>query len=185
METTKVFGFWVYLMTDLVLFAVLFAALLVLRMDLADPSFYRDFFNLPQAFIETVILLASSFSCSLFMLEIFAKKKKKALFWLSITFILGVLFLISEFSEFARLIREGKGPSFSGYLSSFYTLVSTHGLHISIGLLWMIIAGFQIAFRSLGEENISKLFRLALFWHFLDVVWIFIFTLVYGMNYLS
>ncbi|WP_068469235.1 cytochrome o ubiquinol oxidase subunit III [Candidatus Protochlamydia phocaeensis] len=184
-EDTKVFGFWIYLMTDLIIFAVLFAAFAVLRnSNFGGPS-GRELFHLPLALAETLILLTSSFTCSLAMIAAQQKQKTPAIFWFLMTFALGMAFLFIEISEFSRLIDEGAGWQRSAFLSSFFTLVGTHGLHISIGLLWMIVAMVRIALRPLIASSLSRIFRMALFWHFLDIVWIFIFTVVYGMEYLT
>lgn len=180
----KVFGFWVYLMTDLVIFGVLFATFAVLRTSTFGGPSGRELFHLPFALMETLILLASSFTCAIAMLEVHRGQKKSAIFWFIITFALGVSFLYFEISEFSSFIGKGAGWQRSAFLSSFFTLVGTHGLHISIGLLWMIVAMVRIGVRPLVASSISRIFRMALFWHFLDFVWIFIFTVVYGMEYL-
>jgi cytochrome o ubiquinol oxidase subunit 3 len=182
---TKVFGFWIYLMTDLVIFAVLFATFFVLRNSTFGGPSGRELFHLPFALAETLILLTSSFTCALAMYAVHAEQKKAAIFWFSITFLLGVSFLTLEISEFSKFIGEGAGWRRSAFLSSFFTLVGTHGLHISIGLLWMVVAIFRIGLRELLPDSVSRILRMALFWHFLDFVWIFIFTVVYGMGHLS
>lgn len=178
----KVFGFWVYLMTDLVIFAVLFACFVVLRNNVFNGPSAKDLFELPTTLSETLILLTSSFTCAIAMYEVQKKRKANAIFWFFVTFALGVSFLSIEISEFHKLIKKNAGPSRSGFLSSYFTLVGTHGLHITFGLIWMAIASFRIALRPLLTRNVSQVFRMALFWHFLDIVWIFIFTVVYGMG---
>ncbi len=180
----KVFGFWIYLMTDLVIFAVLFAAYIVLRDSTFGGPSGRELFQLPFAFAETILLLVSSFTCSLATYSVYRKQKNRVVFWFAVTFALGASFLYLELSEFSGFIREGNSWERSAFLSSFFTLVGTHGLHISLGLLWMFVAMMTVWFRVLTESEISKIFRLALFWHFLDVVWIFIFTIVYAMGLL-
>ncbi len=183
-DDVKIFGFWLYLMTDLVIFAVLFAVYVVLRNNtFGGPSGY-ELFQLPSAFAQTLILLTSSFTCSLATFAIHRQQKKWAIFWFIITFLLGLSFLSLELKEFFEFSQEGATPQRSAFLSAFFTLVGTHGLHISIGLLWMIVALFQIGLRPLSAHHVSKIFRLAFFWHFLDVVWVFIFTVVYGMGHL-
>ncbi|MBS0653066.1 MAG: cytochrome o ubiquinol oxidase subunit III [Verrucomicrobia bacterium] len=184
-EDVKIFGFWLYLMTDLVIFAVLFATFVVMRGNTFGGPSGHDLFRLGPALAETLILLTSSFTCSLATLAIQRRQKKWVIFWLIVTFALGVSFLHIEISEFTQFISEGAGPRRSGFLSSFFTLVGTHGLHISIGLLWMLVAICRVWTRKLSAPDISRLFRLAFFWHFLDVVWIFIFTVVYGMGHLQ
>ncbi|MGC1879358.1 MAG: cytochrome o ubiquinol oxidase subunit III [Rhabdochlamydiaceae bacterium] len=178
---TKIFGFWVYLMTDLVIFAVLFATFIVLRDNTFGGPSGRELFDLPSALAETLLLLTSSFTCSLATLAVHRKQKNLAVFWFIVTFALGVSFLSIEISEFSKFIHEGADWRRSGFLSSFFTLVGTHGLHISVGLLWMIVAMSRLCFRELSPPDTSRIFRLAFFWHFLDVVWVFIFTVVYGL----
>ena len=183
-DDVKIFGFWVYLMTDLVIFAVLFATFIVLRNSTFGGPSGRDLFELPAALAETLILLTSSFTCALATLAVQKEQKKLSIFWFIVTVVLGLSFLFIEFSEFSKFIAEGAGWQRSAFLSSFFTLVGTHGFHISIGLLWMIVMIFQIGFCPFSAPNVSKIYRMALFWHFLDIVWIFIFTTVYGMGHL-
>jgi cytochrome o ubiquinol oxidase subunit 3 len=181
---TKVFGFWIYLMTDLLIFATLFATFAVLRTSTFGGPSGRELFSLPFALTETLILLTSSFTCSVAMFAVHRQQKNPAILWFAITFALGVTFLALEISEFSKFVNEGASWRRSGFLSSFFTLVGTHGLHISIGLLWMGVETFRIGLRPLVPHNVSRILRMALFWHFLDFVWIFIFTVVYGMGYL-
>lgn len=181
---TKVFGFWVYLMTDLVIFAVLFACYIVLRGNTFGGPTPRDLFHFPSVLAETLFLLTSSFTCSLGMLSVYRKQKKWAIIWFLATFIFGAAFLFIEISEFKDFIEQGASWQRSAFLSSFFTLVGTHGLHISVGLLWMAVMMVHIAIKTLSHHTISRIFRMALFWHFLDFVWIFIFTVVYGVGYL-
>lgn len=181
---TKVFGFWIYLMTDLVIFAVLFAAFIVLRTNTFGGPSGQELFSLSTAFAETMILLTSSFTCALGMLAVHRGEKRPAIFWFLLTFALGASFLFIEISEFTEFARAGNSWRRSAFLSSFFTLVGTHGLHITSGLLWMGVAMCQIALRPLTHHNVSRILRMALFWHFLDFVWIFIFTVVYGMGIL-
>lgn len=183
-EDTKVFGFWVYLMTDLVIFGVLFAAFAVLRASTFGGPSGHELFRMPSALTSTLILLTSSFTCSLGIIQVHNKEKRLALFWFVLTFLLGLSFLSLEISEFSEFVREGASWQRSAFLSSFFTLVGTHGLHISVGLLWMVIEMFRIWLRPLLAENVSRIVRMTLFWHFLDLVWIFIFTVVYGMGHL-
>lgn len=180
----KVFGFWIYLMTDLIIFAVLFAAFLVLRHSTFDGPSGRDLFHLPFVLTETLILLTSSFTCSLAMIAIQQKQRKSAIFWFSLTFILGTAFLCLEILEFSDFIHQGANWQKSAFLSSFFALVGTHGLHIFCGLIWIIAALCHLIFGTLVTHTISWIIRMALFWHFLDFVWIFIFTVVYGIGYL-
>lgn len=184
MTDAKVFGFWVYLMTDLVIFAVLFACFMVMHGNVFGGPTAKDLFHLPSVLTETLILLTSSFTCSLGMLAVHHKWKTWAIAWFAVTFFLGAAFLFIEISEFRDLVERGASWQRSAFLSSFFTLVGTHGFHIFVGLLWMVVMMFRIALRPLGEHSVSRIFRMALFWHFLDFVWIFIFTTVYGMGYL-
>lgn len=174
-----ILGFWIYLMTDLLMFAVLFAAYAVLRNNTFGGPSGADLFNLPVALTETLILLASSFTCGLATLAVWQNKPRAVMIWFAATFVLGLMFLGIELHEFSGLLAGGNGPQKSAFLSAFFTLVGTHGLHITIGLLWMAIAMVQVALRGLARTTVSKITRLALFWHFLDIVWIFIFTAVY------
>jgi len=178
----SIFGFWVYLMTDLIMFAGLFAAFAVLRNNTFGGPAGHDFFNLPFVLEETMILLTSSFSCGLMTLAANRGDKKQTFLWLAATFVLGVSFLTLELGEFSRLVAAGNGWTRSAFLSSYFALVGTHGLHIAVGLLWIAVAAVQIWIRDLTPFTASKLNRFALFWHFLDLVWIFIFTIVYLMG---
>jgi cytochrome o ubiquinol oxidase subunit 3 len=180
----KVFGFWIYLMTDLILFASLFASYIVLRDGTFNGPTGRSLFEMSLALQETLVLLTSSFTCAMGMLALYKARKKTAIFWFGLTFILGIIFLSLEISEFNNFIQRGYGPSRSAFLSSFFALVGTHGAHISAGLLWMGVEMFRILYRSLSEQNMARVFRMVIFWHFLDFVWIFIFTTVYGMSFL-
>jgi cytochrome o ubiquinol oxidase subunit 3 len=177
-----VFGLWVYLMTDLIVFGALFATYAVLRNATAGGASGKELFSMPGALTETLILLASSFTSSLAMLAVNGKNAKKAMLWFGVTFLLGLAFLGLELKEFSAFIAEGNGPQRSAFLSSFFALVGTHGLHIATGLLWMVVSMVQIKVRGLTPFITSKLERLSLFWHFLDIVWIFIFTFVYLMS---
>ena len=174
-----IFGFWIYLMTDLLVFAVLFAAYAVLGNNTFGGITIKEIFDPPYVLAETLILLTSSFTCGLAMLAVFRNQKNQTIFWFFITFLLGLSFLIMEIHEFRKLLAEGASFQTSAFLSSFFTLVGTHGLHITAGLLWIIISMLELWYRGLNPFVTSKLIRLSLFWHFLDIVWIFIFTFVY------
>ncbi len=178
-EDRALFGFWVYLMTDLLMFAVLFAVYAVLHNNTSGGETGRQLFSLHQALAETVILLTSSFTCGIAMIAARNGNKKQTLMWFGVTFLLGLSFLGLELHEFAQLIHEGHTMSTNAFLSSFFILVGTHGLHITSGLLWMGITLSYITKRGLNKHMVRKLTMLSLFWHFLDIVWIFIFTIVY------
>jgi len=178
-DNRSIFGFWVYLMTDCVLFASLFATFAVLRNSIFGGPSGSQLFNMHYVLAETLALLTSSFTCGLMFLAVRARDKKRVLMWLAVTFLLGLTFLSLELSEFARLVHDGDSWRRSGFLSGFFTLVGTHGLHISVGLLWMSVMAAQTLRRGLTNNNVRKLTMLSLFWHFLDIIWIFIFTIVY------
>lgn len=173
------FGFWVYLMTDLLMFAVLFAVYAVLRDNTMGGETGRDLFSLPLALQGTLLLLTSSFTCGIGMIAARRGQKGQTLLWFGITFILGLAFLALEMKEFTELIHEGHTLRSNAFLSSFFVLVGTHGLHIVSGLLWMAVTLGFIVKRGLNRHMVRKLGLLSLFWHFLDIVWIFIFTIVY------
>ncbi len=173
------FGFWVYLMTDLLMFTVLFAVYAVLHASTAGGPAGRELFSLPLALTETLLLLTSSFTCGLGMIAARQANKRQVLTWFSLTFILGLTFLSLELREFSQLIHDGHTLSSSAFLSAFFTLVGTHGLHIITGLLWMMIMMVFVRTRGLTTHMVRKLTLLSLYWHFLDLVWIFIFTIVY------
>lgn len=178
-DDKTVFGFWVYLMTDLLMFATLFATYAVFQGNTFGGPSARDIFNLPFALIETLILLTSSFTSGLGMLAAQKKNTKQVFLWFGITFLLGIAFLSMELTEFSHLFADGNTFQRSAFLSSFFTLVGTHGLHIATGLLWMGLMFVYIIRKGLTNSAVNKLTLLALFWHFLDIVWIFIFTIVY------
>jgi len=177
------FGFWVYLMTDLLMFAILFAVYAVLHGNTVGGPGGDELFSQPQALAETLILLTSSFTCGIGMIAARRGNKNQVLTWFGLTFLLGVAFLSLELQEFAEFIREGHTMSSNAFLSSFFVLVGTHGLHILSGLFWMFITLLYVVVRGLNRHLVRKLALLSLFWHFLDIVWIFIFTIVYLMAY--
>ena len=175
-------GFWIYLMTDLVLFATLFATFAVLRESTFGGPSGKEIFDMPFVLTETLILLTSSFTCGLAIIALHRQQKTHVLAWFGITFLLGVVFLTMELTEFRQLLHEGNGWQRSGFLSSFFALVGTHGLHILVGLLWMLVMGVQLLRRGITRHTLRRSMLLGMFWHFLDVVWIFIFTIVYLMG---
>ena len=178
-QERKMIGFWIYLMTDLVLFAALFATFAVLRGQTDGAPGGPELFDMPFVLLETMILLTSSFTVGLALLGINRGLKKQGIFWLLITFALGTAFLVLELSEFNHLIAEGLSWQRSAFLSAFFTLVGTHGLHILIGLLWLGIMLFRLIKFGFKKKDINRLTLFGLFWHFLDIVWIFIFSIVY------
>lgn len=178
-ENTTKLGFWIYLMTDCVLFGALFATYIVLSGNTHGGVAGRDIFDMPFVLTETLILLTSSFICGLTMLAVAQKRKRLTLAGLSGVALLGVAFLTLELIEFTHLAGEGNSWQASAFLSAFFTLVGTHGLHIAIGLLWLVVIGWQVAHRGFTAGVSRRLSLFGLFWHFLDVIWIFIFTIVY------
>jgi cytochrome o ubiquinol oxidase subunit III len=181
-ESHSVFGFWVYILTDCMLFATLFATYAVLQANTFGGPSAQELFSLPFVLAETLILLTSSFTCGLAILA--AQKNKQALTvaWLLVTLFLGIVFLVLEISEFRHLMAEGNSWQRSGFLTAFFTLVGTHGAHVALGSIWMLLSIVQILRLGFTEMNVRQLALLSLFWHFLDIVWIFIFTIVYLMG---
>jgi cytochrome o ubiquinol oxidase subunit 3 len=185
-EKTKTYlGFWIYIMTDCVLFASLFAVYAVLHNNTNGGPSNSQLFSLPYALTETLILLTSSFTSGLSILAARNNHVKKVLLWMVVTFVLGISFLYLELHEFTNLVRSGNSWRESGFLSSYFTLVGTHGLHITVGLLWMAILGFIIITKGLTKKTVKGLTLLNIFWHFLDVIWIFIFSVVYLMGHVG
>jgi cytochrome o ubiquinol oxidase subunit 3 len=174
-----VLGFWAYLMTDCVLFASLFAVYAVLHGNTFGGPGGRELFKLPYVLVETMALLTSSFTCGLALLAAQKRDRSQVLLWLGVTFLLGLTFLELELSEFHKMVLEGNSWRRSGFLSSYFTLVGTHGLHITFGLIWMAVTCVFMMKRGLTDSTLKRLTLLSLFWHFLDIVWIFIFTIVY------
>jgi cytochrome o ubiquinol oxidase subunit 3 len=173
------FGFWVYLMSDCVLFAGLFATYAVLQnATYGGPAIY-DITSLPFVLGETMFLLTSSFTVGLAVLAAYKNKKTLTLLALFATLVLGLAFLGMEITEFRHLIAEGSGPSRSAFLSAFFALVGTHGTHVFFGSIWMLVLMAHLIFKGTTPGATRKLLCLSLFWHFLDIIWIFIFTLVY------
>ncbi|AHJ66287.1 Cytochrome c oxidase polypeptide III [Granulibacter bethesdensis CGDNIH4] len=176
-----VFGFWLYLMTDCILFSGLFAAFAVARSQFAGGPTGQEIFDLKDVAIETALLLFSSITYGFAMLQAHKHRLGGTLQWLGVTFLFGLGFLLMEVKEFSHLIAEGAGPDRSAFLSAFFTLVGTHGLHVTCGLLWMAVLVFQLGVlkKGLTPAYMSRLTCLSLFWHFLDIVWICVFSFVY------
>ncbi|MGE5041723.1 MAG: cytochrome o ubiquinol oxidase subunit III [Candidatus Levyibacteriota bacterium] len=179
------FGFWIYLMTDLIMFAVLFAAYAVLHNNTFGGISIHRIFNPLFVLSETIVLLVSSFTCGIATVYAGQKDKKKTILLLASTLLLGLVFLSMELSEFSHLIQEGHTPQKSAFLSSFFTLIGAHGMHIFAGSIWLGILIFYLYKRGVTDSNLGKVKQLSLFWHFLDIVWIFIFTIVYLMGAIS
>ncbi|WJV55060.1 cytochrome o ubiquinol oxidase subunit III [Pectobacteriaceae bacterium CE90] len=179
---TKVFGFWIYLMSDCILFACLFATYSVLVNGVAGGPTGKDIFELPFVLVETFALLFSSITYGMAIVAMNKGKKSQVTTWLALTFLCGLVFIMMEVYEFHHLIAEGFGPDRSAFLSAFFALVGTHGIHVTSGLIWIIIMMIQVSRRGLTATNQTRLMCLSLFWHFLDVVWICVFTVVYLMG---
>ena len=177
-------GFWLYLMSDCLIFAVLFAVYAVLGRSYAAGPSGADLFDLPLVAVNTALLLFSSIAYGFAMIAMQARKKSHVLAWLAITGLFGLGFLGIELYEFHHLIHGGAGPQRSAFLSSFFTLVGTHGLHVTFGCIWLVTLMFQVNKLGLTAPNRRRLMCLSMFWHFLDVVWIGVFTFVYLMGVL-
>lgn len=184
-ESKTLLGFWIYLMTDCIIFASLFAVYGVVYQGYADGPTGKEIFDLSYVLVETFLLLISSLTYGLSLLNVHAKKPGAVLFWLGVTFVLGLGFVGMEVNEFHHLIAEGNGPQRSAFLSAFFTLVGTHGFHVASGLLWMALMMVQVVRSGLTAAVTRRLACLSLFWHFLDIVWICVFTVIYLMGSLS
>jgi cytochrome o ubiquinol oxidase subunit 3 len=173
------FGLWVYILSDCILFASLFAAYAVLYTETGGRAGPMELFDRPYVLVETLVLLTSSFTCGL---AVIAAARRNALgTWLGLTatFLLGAAFIGMELHEFGQLIAEGHGPSASAFLSAFFALVGTHGLHVFAGLLWILTLALHLLVRGATEATARRVMLFSLFWHFLDIVWIFLFSFVY------
>jgi len=180
----QAFGFWLYLMTDLVLFASIFATYAVVGRNYAGGPTGKDLFDLRYLFVETMFLLFSSATFGLAVLAMHNDRKGLVLTWLVVTFLLGFGFIAMEINEFYHLILDGNGPQRSAFLSAFFTLVGTHGAHVTFGLIWIAVMMGQIDTKGLTTPVRSRLMRLGMFWHFLDIVWVGVFTIVYLLGVL-
>ncbi|MEB2845414.1 cytochrome o ubiquinol oxidase subunit III [Rhizobiales bacterium RZME27] len=181
-ENSTNLGFWLYLMSDCLIFAVLFATYAVVGRNYAAGPSPADLFDLKLVAINTAMLLFSSITYGFAMLQMERGAKAETLFWLGITGLFGLAFLGLELYEFYHLIHEGATPQRSAFLSAFFTLVGTHGLHVTFGIIWLITLMVQVSKRGLIPENRRRLMCLSMFWHFLDVVWIGVFSVVYLMG---
>ena len=173
------FGFWIYLMSDVIIFSILFATFLILSTHYAKGPTGREIIELPNVFIETMALLISSLTYGLAMISLRKGDQKWVMRWLIVTFLFGATFIGLEVNEFVGLVADGAGPQRSAYLSSFFTLVGTHGTHVTFGLIWIAVMIGQVGYKGLTPAVASRLTRLSLFWHFLDIVWIAVFSTVY------
>jgi len=183
-EHPTLLGFWIYLMSDTLVFACLFACYGVLGRSYGGGPTGADVFDLPIVALNTALLLLSSITYGFAVLQIQRGARGGTLLWLALTGILGAAFVGIELREFAQLIAEGNGPQRSAFLSSFFTLVGTHGLHVSFGIVWLVTLMIQVVRHGLIPANKRRLLCLSMFWHFLDLVWIGVFTFVYLMGVL-
>ncbi len=183
-ENGTMLGFWIYLMSDCLVFACLFAAYAVLGRNYAGGPTGAMLFELPLVALNTALLLISSITYGFAMLEMQRKKLNNTMIWLVVTGLFGAGFISLELFEFTHLISEGFGPQRSAFLTSFFALVGTHGLHVSFGIIWLVTLLFQLRRHGLTAANQRRLMCLSMFWHFLDVVWIGVFTFVYLMGVL-
>lgn len=182
LEQLKVLGFWIFVVTDCILFGTLFATYAVMSHSFAGGPTPKELFELPGIVASTFILLTSSFTSGLAVLAMNKKKVNEMIGWLVVTGLLGLAFVGLEIHEFSNLAHEGATIGTSGYWSAFFTLVGTHGLHVSIGLFWLTALITQLKRRGITVVTHRKITNFSLYWHFLDVVWIFLFTVVYLMG---
>jgi cytochrome o ubiquinol oxidase subunit III len=176
------YGFWIFLLSDIIMFSAFFAAFAVLRDSTAGGPTGLDIFDLNNVAVETVCLLASSFTCG--MASIALNNRRALWFQLSmaVTFLFGAGFLALEFQEFADLIAQGAGPQRSAFLSAFFALVGCHGLHVTLGMLWLLTMMAQVFAKGFRQDILRRVLCFALFWHALDIVWVGVFTVVYLMG---
>ncbi len=180
-RTTSV-GFWLYLMTDCLLFATLFATYAVLKNNTAGSVSAADIFDMNYVLAMSIVLLVSSVTSGFALVSARLNKYIATLIWLCLTIFLGIIFLVLELHEFSTLLAEGYSWQSSAFLSAFFTLVGAHGLHIAIGTIWALVLLGTIGLKGLRARSLKQLSLFTMFWHFLDIIWIFIFTFVYAMG---
>lgn len=181
-ENGTLLGFWLYLMSDCLIFACLFATYAVLGSNYAGGPSGAELFDLPLVALNTALLLFSSITYGFAMLQMQRGFVRPTMLWLVITGLFGLGFIGIELYEFSHLLHEGAGPQRSGFLTGFFALVGTHGLHVSFGIVWLVTLLLQLKRYGLIPENKRRLMCLSMFWHFLDVIWIGVFTFVYLMG---
>jgi cytochrome o ubiquinol oxidase subunit III len=173
------FGFWLFLLSDIIIFSALFAAYAVLSGETNGGPTALELFDKRHVLIETACLLASSFSCGMMMIVIERRSTVGSYFWALVTGLLGIVFLTLEFSEFADMVHKGAGPTRSAFLSSFFTLVGTHGAHVTAGVVWLLTMMVQVGTLGFRPMVVRRMVCFSLFWHALDIVWVGVFTVVY------
>lgn len=178
-KNNRLFGFWIYLMSDCIMFAVLFAIYAIISSNTSMNFIDNKIFNLSYVFIETFILLLSSLSCGILTITINNKNIVKVYLYLLLTFFLGSIFLLMEISEFYHLFLKNYGPSHSAFFSIFFTLVGTHGIHVFFGLIFILSILYQLFNLGITDFIRIRILCFGLFWHFLDIIWICVFTFVY------
>jgi cytochrome o ubiquinol oxidase subunit III len=176
------FGFWIFLLSDIVMFSALFAAYAVLVHATAGGPTGAGLFNQVNVAIETGCLLASSYTCGLMSLSVNARRRPAIYLFAVVTFALGAAFLTLEIREFADMIARGAAPQRSAFLSAFFTLVGCHGVHVAAGLVWLAVMMAQVAVKGIRPSVERRLLCFALFWHALDIIWVWLFTVVYLMG---
>jgi cytochrome o ubiquinol oxidase subunit III len=176
------YGFWIFLLSDIVMFSALFAAYAVLQHATAGGPTGAELFNQKSAAIETACLLASSYTCGLMALAVGSRRFGSIYLFALVTFVLGAAFLTLELREFAGMIAIGASPQRSAFLSAFFTLVGCHGLHVAVGLVWLVVMMAQVAIKGLRAKVERRLLCFSLFWHALDIIWVWLFTVVYLMG---
>ncbi|WP_289846038.1 cytochrome c oxidase subunit 3 [Buchnera aphidicola] len=184
-DKKSIFGFWIYIMSDCIIFATLFAVYFILVHNISDGPSGKEFFNLKFVFLETCILLLSSL---FFSIVVDFLKKKNVLMvctFLSLVFIFGLIFIFLEGYEFLNLFKKNYLPNRSGFLSSFYTILWLHGFHVIFGLIWIILIYSQIVVFGINKVITTRVICLSIFWHFLDIIWIFVFTFIYLFGVIS
>src|SRR6476646_5165160 len=181
-RTVVAYGFWIFILSDMIMFSALFAACAVLRGNTAGGPTGAELFNLRHVFIETMCLLLSSYTCGLGALSAERRQRDRYLVFAVLTFVLGAAFLYIEVSEFAGMVSRGAGPSRSAFLSAFFTLVGMHGAHVTAGLIWLVYMTAQITAKGLRQPVLQRVLCWSLFWHALDIIWVGVLTLVYLMG---
>jgi cytochrome o ubiquinol oxidase subunit 3 len=176
------YGFWIFLLSDIVMFSALFASYAVLGRATADGPTGVELFSQVSVAIETACLLVSSYTCGLMSLAVNSRRRAAIYLFALVTFVLGAAFLNLEIREFAAMIARGASPERSAFLSAFFALVGCHGLHVTAGLVWLVVMMAQVAIKGLRPNVERRLLCFALFWHALDIVWVWLFTVVYLMG---